>query len=307
MYIVWLESLLALLEHGSFSRAADALHISQPAFSRRIHSLERWAGTELVDRTTFPVSLTPAGDTLSAHARGLVVGLAEVRDDIRGQQTMPHQAVRLGISHTLAAHYFAPWWKLFANDDPELTCRLLPSNTLEAYDALLHGGCDLLLAYADPVRPLGIDWDKVEYLVVARDTFAPYSRVLKGQPKFKLPGTASHPVPYVSHGQGAFLGRVTERLLTENQAHLRPIVQSDFTSALAELVAAGVGVGWLPAISTSVPVNNGTLVQLGDATWSADLEIRLYRHRSTHAANPSTAQLWDRAKTVAQRQDGDLS
>src|SRR5690606_17411175 len=72
MDVAWLESLLALTEHGSFSRAADALHVSQPAFSRRIRSLEQWIGAELVDRSTYPVSLTPAGVKLHRQAASVM-------------------------------------------------------------------------------------------------------------------------------------------------------------------------------------------------------------------------------------------
>jgi hypothetical protein len=64
--IAWLESFLALIEHGSFTRAAEAQHVSQPAFSRRIRALETWFGEALVDRSTYPVTLTPAAASVPA-------------------------------------------------------------------------------------------------------------------------------------------------------------------------------------------------------------------------------------------------
>lgn len=145
-----------MLEHGSFSRAAEALHISQPALSRRIRSLEHWAGAELVDRSTYPASLTPAGSLMRASAAEVLSNLGAVRDELRGSRLMPREAIRIAVSHTLATHYFAPWWAGLGGGN-DLRCVVLPSNTLEGYDALLHGGCDLLVAYADPARPLGID------------------------------------------------------------------------------------------------------------------------------------------------------
>ncbi|MCL5425335.1 MAG: LysR family transcriptional regulator, partial [Gammaproteobacteria bacterium] len=51
MELVWLEDFIALAEHGSFVRAAEARHITQPAFSRRIRSLEQWMGVSLFVRT----------------------------------------------------------------------------------------------------------------------------------------------------------------------------------------------------------------------------------------------------------------
>ena len=58
----WLEDFISLAETRSFSRSAEARHVTQPAFSRRIRSLETWLGADLVDRTTYPTQLTPAGE-----------------------------------------------------------------------------------------------------------------------------------------------------------------------------------------------------------------------------------------------------
>ena len=59
----WLEDFVSLVETGSFSRSAQQRHVTQPAFSRRIQALEAWAGTDLVDRSSYPTRLTPAGET----------------------------------------------------------------------------------------------------------------------------------------------------------------------------------------------------------------------------------------------------
>ena len=62
MELVWLEDLLSVAEKGHFARAAEARNISQSALTRRIQALERWAGESLLDRSTHPISLTPAAD-----------------------------------------------------------------------------------------------------------------------------------------------------------------------------------------------------------------------------------------------------
>jgi DNA-binding transcriptional LysR family regulator len=293
MDVTWLESLLALLEHGSFSRAAEAQHVSQPALSRRIRALEHWAGAELVDRSTYPVSLTPAGVALRASANDVVSSLGAVRDELRGSQLMPREAVRIAISHTLATHYFSTWWAE-VNSDDDLRCVLLPANTLEGYDALLHGGCDLLLAYADPAQPLGIEQNDVEWVVLARDRLAPYARRQDGRVMFALPGSPRRPVPVVSHGPSAFLGRVTDRLWRGASLYLRSVVQSDLSSALAALVRAGAGVGWLPRLLVDDDLAAGGVAEIGDSSYSADLEIRLLRSR-TRKTSPRARTLWQRA------------
>ena len=57
----WLEDFISLAETHSFSRSAELRHVTQPAFSRRIQSLEAWLGADLIDRTAYPTRLTEAG------------------------------------------------------------------------------------------------------------------------------------------------------------------------------------------------------------------------------------------------------
>ncbi len=72
-----LEDFVSLAETRSFSRSAQLRHVTQPAFSRRIQALEGWAGTDLVDRSSYPTRLTPAGQTLYAPGHRDAAGPAE--------------------------------------------------------------------------------------------------------------------------------------------------------------------------------------------------------------------------------------
>jgi LysR family transcriptional regulator, hypochlorite-specific transcription factor HypT len=81
----WLEDFVSLAETRSFSRSAQLRHVTQPAFSRRIQSLEAWAGVALIDRSSYPTRLTPAGDTLYAQALELLQSLHNTRDMLRLQ------------------------------------------------------------------------------------------------------------------------------------------------------------------------------------------------------------------------------
>src|SRR4029078_11776324 len=85
MELIWLEDYLALSETLNFSRAAEARHITQPAFSRRIRALENWIGAELFIRTTHGVALTPAGEHFHNQAEVLTRALHQ-----RGADTLAH-------------------------------------------------------------------------------------------------------------------------------------------------------------------------------------------------------------------------
>ena len=76
----WLEDFVSLAETRSFSRSAQLRHVTQPAFSRRIQALEAWAGIDLVDRSSYPTRLTPAGETFHAQA----LEIARIPEQIKG-------------------------------------------------------------------------------------------------------------------------------------------------------------------------------------------------------------------------------
>lgn len=297
MDIAWLESLLSLVDEGSFTRAAETQGLSQPAFSRRIRALERWFGADLLDRSTFPVQLTPVGVEVVGYARGTVADLAGIRDDARGQRRAPRNAVRFAISHTIAAHYFPAWWTSIADGSVGLSCQLFPTNTLEAYDLLTQGGCDLLLTYDDPLQPVGAREGELEWIVVARDLLAPYAMARGARPPVTpLPGEDGR-IPFVAHGSGAFLGRVTERVIAPLGLDLHPVAQSDLTTALTGLVVSGVGMGWLPGLAVESAITSGAIVHVGDPGWTARLEIRLYR-RSSGILSDQAESVWRRATPV---------
>ena len=81
--IVWLEDFLAVSATGNFSRAAKLRNSSQPAFSRRIRALEKWVGVDLLDRTSQPARLTPAGAWYRQAAEELLATVAGMPDEAK--------------------------------------------------------------------------------------------------------------------------------------------------------------------------------------------------------------------------------
>ena len=79
MQTKWIDDLLAVAETQNFSRAAELRCITQSALSRRIKSLEEWMGVELVDRSTYPVQLTKAGQVFCDEGREARGALAPPR------------------------------------------------------------------------------------------------------------------------------------------------------------------------------------------------------------------------------------
>ena len=85
----WLEDFVSLAETRSFSRSAQLRHVTQPAFSRRIQSLEAWAGVRLVDRSSYPTTLTAAGSAFYAQALEILQSLHNSRAQLRSPEASP--------------------------------------------------------------------------------------------------------------------------------------------------------------------------------------------------------------------------
>ncbi len=88
----WAEDFLSLAETRSFTRAATARHSSQAAFSRRIQSLETWVGAELVDRSSSPLALTPAGQSFRCFAINIISQVNMARNVVRHREQYERRA-----------------------------------------------------------------------------------------------------------------------------------------------------------------------------------------------------------------------
>ena len=93
----------------------------QPAFSRRIQALEGWAGTDLVDRSSYPTRLTPAGQTLYAQALEMLQALQSTRAMLRGHSAVAQDVIEFAVPHTLAFTFFPSWVTRLRQDGIQAT------------------------------------------------------------------------------------------------------------------------------------------------------------------------------------------
>ena len=102
----WFEDFVSLAETRSFSRSAQLRHVTQPAFSRRIQSLEAWAGIDMVDRSAYPTRLTPAGQTLHAQVLEILGALQTTRNMLRNHKAAGNDMIEFAVPHSLAFTFF---------------------------------------------------------------------------------------------------------------------------------------------------------------------------------------------------------
>uniref|UniRef100_A0AAU2K305 Transcriptional regulator CynR n=1 Tax=Streptomyces sp. NBC_00049 TaxID=2903617 RepID=A0AAU2K305_9ACTN len=148
-----LRYLIAVAEHGSFTRAAEELRISQPTLSQQVKQLERTVGAQLLDRTGRAVRLTDAGATYVHYARGALRDLAAAERAVMDLADLSRGHLRLALTPTFTAYLVGPLVAGLDAAHPGITLdvRELPQDRIEA--GLLADECDLGLAFEGPHLP----------------------------------------------------------------------------------------------------------------------------------------------------------
>jgi DNA-binding transcriptional LysR family regulator len=293
----WLEDFVSLAETRSFSRSAQLRHVTQPAFSRRIQALEAWAGLDLVDRSSYPTRLTPAGETFHAQALEILGSLQATRNMMRGHQVAGQDMVEFAVPHTLAFTFFPHWLMDLRKRLPTLKSRLIALNVHDAVMRMTEGHCDLLIAYHHPTQPLQLSPDRYEMLSLGTETLAPYAKAgPDGQPLARLPGRAGQPVPFLSYASGAYMARLVEQIIKHapNPPHLDPVYETDMAEGLKAMALEGHGLAFLPASSVRKELRGRRLVAAGSSDYELTMEVRIYRERPEVArhAKAGAQELW---------------
>lgn len=293
----WLEDFLCLARTNSFSRAAGERNITQSAFSRRIKALEHWLGAPLVDRSTYPMSLTPAGRQFLATAEQVLRQLQQIRDDLRSRGGRESGRVRFAALHSLSLAFFPRWFGAIERQVPNLTTTLMADNMHNCVQALIEDDVDFLICFVHPKIPVVIDPLRFPCISLGEDRLIPISATDEnGGPRFTLPGSQSRPLPYLTYGPDAFLGRAVELVIRDQRrCHLTPIYENAMAEGLKAMVIDGHGIAWLPQVSLVEALEAGQVARAGPATWDVPLEIRLYR--APEPVSSEVAAIWAAAES----------
>jgi DNA-binding transcriptional LysR family regulator len=295
----WLEDFVSLAETRSFSRSAQLRHVTQPAFSRRIQALEAWAGIDLVDRSSYPTRLTPAGETFHSQSLEILGTLQATRNMMRGHQVTGQDMIEFAVPHSLAFSFFPHWVMDLRRRFGAVKSRLIALNVHDAVMQLTEGSCDLLIAYHHPTQPLQLNPDRYEMLSLGHETLAAYAKAdANGQPMFHLPGPANEQVPFLSYAAGAYLGRLVELIakLAPAPLNLDPIYETDMAEGLKAMALEGHGLAFLPGSSVKKELKSKRLVRAAaPGQCEVAMEVRIYRERPEMARHtkPGAQALWD--------------
>ena len=311
----WLEDFVSLAETRSFSRSAQLRHVTQPAFSRRIQSLEAWAGTDLVDRSSYPTRLTAAGETLYDQSLEMLQALQSTRAMLRGHNAAGQDFIEFAVPHTLAFTFFPAWVTGLREKFGPIKSRLIALNVHDAVMRLVEGSCDLLIGYHHPSQPYQLDAERYEMVSLGEETIAPYAKPdADDAPLYKLPGSVTHPLPYLGYAPGAYLGQMVETMLKQapGAVHFDRVYETDMAEGLRAMALEGHGVAFLPHSAVKKDLRAKKLVSALPVNLKGleiTMEVRAYRERpsgkeaarslspaqraQTRAPKGTTQALWD--------------
>ena len=301
MEIKWLEDFLAVASSGNFSRAAEARNVTQPAFSRRLKALETWIGVPLLDRGSYPITLTPAGKKLLPVAERIVRDLRASRDEMRAASTVSRAMLKFAMPHSLAVDFFPVWWPTVIGANKQATVKVIADNLHDCVELLLQGSCQFLLCYRNDAVPnpvmssgflgIAIDSDALVAVSAPDDT---------GKPRHTLDQSATASVPFLNYAPDAFLGKVTASLLSAapHRFNLALCYESAFAEAVRAQTLTGAGVAWLPKKLIAADLKEGRLVPAGNSLPAAALAIWLYR--ASQKASDNVEEIWASAEALAE-------
>jgi DNA-binding transcriptional LysR family regulator len=288
MELIWLEDFEALAKCGSFAKAAEARNMTQPAFGRRIRSLEAWVGVELFVRSPQGASLTEAGKHVRSIAQDAASKLYRIRTEAQEVAGKAARTLKFAATHSLSFTFFPRWVRSAERGAPIEAVRLHSDNMSICEQMLVHGHVQFLLCHQHPDVPPRLPPARFISKQIGEDVLLP----LAGTSAEFDPFPAS--LPYLAYTQESGLGRIVSHQLHGNdgQLQLRTLFSSHLAAVLMSMALENKGVAWLPKSLSEQEIVDGRLSRQLDERWDIPLQIHLTRPAAP--LSPFAEEFWAR-------------
>lgn len=232
---------VAVIEHRSFSRAAEALHISQPAVSRGVRAFEEQVGNRLLDRGPDGIVPTEAGRILLRHAMPLFAAERAAAEDLAALRGLSTGSLRIGASTTIATWYLPRVLAAYHRVHPNVNLRLSAANTQEIVDRLVNRDLDLALVEGPVAHPsITVRRWKRDHLV-----WVAASRHFLARTGAPLSPDCLQEQVIVVREPGSGTRDVGLAALQDHGITPRAMMEVGDTAAIKQVVVAGIGIALL--------------------------------------------------------------
>jgi DNA-binding transcriptional LysR family regulator len=239
-----LEAFRAVAERGNFRRAAEAVHLSQPAFSRRIDKLEQALGVKLLERTTRRVNLTAVGREFLRKAQLLLDDLDATLLAIRGVAASGRGEVTLACVPSTVYYHVSRVVQSYRQLYPRIRVKVLDAGANEVLGAVVRGEADFGLNFIGSQEP------GLEFRALAEDRFVLACRrdhPLARRRRIAWAELANHDLVALAQSSGNRL--LHDQALAGVGLQLPSVCEAQHVTAQLGLVEAGLGVAAVPAMS----------------------------------------------------------
>ncbi len=248
----FLESLIAVSEHGSIANAARAQGLTPTAVSQRLKALEIQTGIPLTVRSGKTVQLTEAGLRILPHARQLLKEQRNLREALN--QDSISGRLELGVISTVMTGIIPGALKYLGESDHDLEIKLHPGTSVHLYDRLLTDELDAVVI-TQPPFPLskGIKVNEIiqeDLCLIAAKDYLPASSLSEATLKNKILSDSLHTQlkqhPFISYDQKSWGGKHVKSYLSDQNLQVKEFCELDALEAISVLVNSGLGLALVP-------------------------------------------------------------
>lgn len=237
-----LHAFIAIAETGSFSSAAERLHLTQPAISKRIAILEEQLNAKLFDRVGRQVSLTQVGLYLLPKAKNIlqeVITTQRIIADLKGEIS---GKLSIATSHHIGLHRLPPYLREYSRRYPEVKLDLHFLDSEQAYNEVLQGRFDLAVITLAQEEDKRVRADTI-WTDQLRFVAAP-THPLAG--KFDLSLADLTPYQAIMPDTNTYTTRLIKELFDREQQSLEITMVTNHLDTIKMMLTLGLGWGVLP-------------------------------------------------------------
>lgn len=282
MELAQLEAFLQVAHHRSFSRAAEALFLTQPSVTARIQSLEREIGERLFERTGRSVTLTDAGHAFMPHAQRALTAVQEGTDAIEAVRHGDIGSIRIGASDTIATYVLPGILKQFRETRPRVHVHLTTGQTEGIVEKLLAGETHLAvsrLTQHPEIESLHLYNDDLALVCSPSHHFAGRGRVSIAE---------AGKEPFLFFERSSSYHSLVYSMFLRVGVVPESVMELDSMETTKHMVEAGLGIAILPVVSVDREVTAGQLirVEIRDMEQPAQREVGVHVVRNRILAPP---------------------
>ena len=246
---------VAIVDHGSLSRAALVLHVAQPALSQQLRQLEQELGAQLLHRSAQGVQSTDAGKLFYEHAQAILKQVADAKSALAQSTLRPTGSVTLGLPHSISGALALPLLMAARAQYPEITLQLTEELTGNLTEQLKSGRINLAILFDDgqltQFSSTALIDEEMRFICRADSPFAPQGQAISLAQAL----AATLILPGLQHGVRPGI----ESVARAAGMTLSNVIEINSITILKSAILAGMGATILPVAPLQADIASGAL------------------------------------------------